>query len=240
METYLNSTVGEIVTKDFRTASVFSEYGIDFCCGGDVTLQKACEDQAVNISELQEKLNNVTRNEKTDDTDFSSWELDVLVDYIEKTYHQYIKSETPLILQHLKKIQEVHGERHPELSEILDLFSQAAVALGSHLLKEERILFPVIRQLAQSKKSGQNMERGHFGSVENPINAMKYEHVVEGDRFKKISDLSHKYTMPADGCNTYWITYAQLNEFEQKLHQHIHLENNILFPKSIELEQSFF
>jgi regulator of cell morphogenesis and NO signaling len=240
MENNLNSTIGEIVTKDFRTASVFSEYGIDFCCGGNKTLQKACEEKSVNISELQEKLDEIMQSKAGSDIDFNSWDLDLLADYIEKTYHRYIKEKTPILLQYLEKIRDVHGEHHPELSEIFDLFSHSAMDLGMHLQKEERILFPMIRHLAQAKASGQSAESGHCGTIGNPISAMMEEHVTEGERFDKMSGLSHGYTVPPDGCNTYHAAYTLLAEFELNLHKHIHLENNILFPKAIKLEQSLF
>jgi len=240
MENNVNSTVGEIVTKDFRTASVFTEYGIDFCCGGNKTLQKACEEKSVNITELQEKLNKATQGEKGNETDFNSWDLDLLADYIEKTYHRYIKEKTPVILQYLEKIRGVHGAHHPELFEIYDLFSHSAMDLSMHLQKEERILFPMIRQLAESENSNQDAELGHCGTIENPISVMMDEHVTEGARFEKISELSQGYTVPPDGCNTYSATYTLLEEFEQNLHKHIHLENNILFPKAIKSEQSLF
>ena len=240
MENNVNSTIGEIVTQDFRTASVFSEYGIDFCCGGNKTLQKACEEKSVNISELQKKLNEVIQSPKGNDVDFNSWDIDLLADYIEKTYHRYIKEKTPILLQYLEKIRDVHGENHPELFEIYDLFSHSAMDLSMHLQKEERILFPMIRQMSESESSNQDTELGHCGTIENPISVMMSEHVTEGARFEKISELSQGYTVPSDGCNTFRAAYTLLDEFEQNLHKHIHLENNILFPKAIKLEQLLF
>ncbi|MDR2146314.1 MAG: iron-sulfur cluster repair di-iron protein [Tannerella sp.] len=237
MENNLNLTVGEIVTKDFRMASVFSEYGIDFCCGGDKTLEQACAEKSVNREELQEKLDKIMQV-KAEGVDFNSWSLDLLIDYIEKMHHTYIREKTPFVLQYLEKIRDVHGDRHPELVEIYGHFFQAAEALSAHLLKEERILFPFIRQLVEYQKSGQRMEPGHFGTVQNPIAMMKHEHTVEGERFETISRLSGGYQAPEDGCNTYRAAYAMLGDFEQDLHKHIHLENNILFPKAIELEKS--
>jgi len=237
MENNLNLTVGEIVTKDFRTASVFSDYKIDFCCGGNKTLKEACEEKLVNIAELQDELNKATQS-KAGGMDFNSWPLDLLVDYIEKTHHRYINEKAPLLSQYLEKIQEVHGERHSELLEIFDLFSQSATALEMHMHKEEKILFPFIRQLAEHNNSDQRTYPGHFGTVKNPIAMMMEEHTMEGERFDKISQLSGGYAVPEDACNTYRTTYAMLDEFEQDLHKHIHLENNILFPKAIELERA--
>ena len=168
----------------------------------------------------------------------SSWPLDLLVDYIERTHHNYIKGKVPILLKYLEKISEVHGERHPELIEIYDLFLHSAMDLKMHLNKEEYILFPFIRQLAEHEKSGQHIEPGHFGTVQNPIEMMKEEHVKEGERFDTISKLSGGYAVPEDTCDTYRVAYSMLNEFEEDLHKHIHLENNILFPKAIQLEKS--
>ena len=238
MENNSKFTVGEIVTKNFSTASVFSKYGIDFCCGGNKTLEDACKEQSVDIAELQKELDEAAQN-KGESIDFNSWSLKLLADYIEETYHTYIKEKTPVLLQLLKKIIAVHGERHPELLKINELFSQSAMALSMHLQKEEQILFPLIRQISDASKSGHPLEESHCGSVRNPIAVMMDEHDTEGERFEAISKLSGKYQTPADGCNTFRATYEALEEFEQKLHEHIHLENNILFPKAIELEKSF-
>jgi len=232
-------TVGEIVAKDFRTASVFSKYGIDFCCGGDKTLEEVCKKQSVDVTKLQNELDEAGRIAETG-FDFNSWSLKLLADYIEETYHTYIKKKTPLILQYLEKIKDVHGENHPELTMIFSLFSQSAMDLSMHLQKEERILFPLIRELSEAKDSSLPVEPGHCGSINNPIIVMKVEHETEGERFKTLSRLSGGYTVPPDACNTYRTAFEMLKEFEQKLHEHIHLENNILFPKAIELEKSFY
>jgi len=239
MENNSKFTVGEIVTKNFSTASVFSKHGIDFCCGGDKTLDDACKEQSVDIAELQKELDEAVQN-KGGSIDFNSWSLKLLADYIEENYHAYIKEKAPVLLQLLKKIVEVHGGRHPELLKINELFSQSAMALSMHLQKEEQILFPLIRQISDAAKLGISPEEIHCGSVQNPISVMMAEHETEGERFEAISKLSGKYQTPADGCNTYRATYEALDEFERKLHEHIHLENNILFPKAIELEKSFY
>ena len=239
MENNLTFTVGEIVAKDFRTASVFSKYGIDFCCGGNETLEGACKKQSVDVAKLQKELDEAVRS-KGENIDFNSWSLKLLADYIEETYHTYIREKIPALLEFLGKIAEVHGKNHPELLEIFDIFSQSSMDLVMHLQKEEKILFPIIRELSDARKSGKPFEESHCGSIRNPIAVMKEEHVIEGGRYDKISKLSGGYAVPADGCNTYRAAYEMLDEFEQKLHEHIHLENNILFPKAIELEKSFF
>jgi len=238
MENNLKQTVGEIVAKDFRTAAVFSKYGIDFCCRGDELLDEVCKKQSVDRTKLQNELEEAVRNGK-EDVDFNALPLDLLANYIEETYHAYIKKKAPLLLQYLMKIKEVHGEHHPELLEIFDSFSHSAMDLSMHLQKEERILFPMIRKIAEAERDGVPLEDNHCGTIQNPIAAMKAEHGIEGERFKNVSELSGGYTVPADGCNTYHTAYEMLKEFEQKLHEHIHLENNILFPKAVEMEKMF-
>ena len=238
MDNNLLFTVGEIVAKDFRTASVFSKYGIDFCCGGDRALEEVCNEQSIDRSKLQKELEEVSRNEG-ETFDFNSWSLKLLADYIEETYHTYIRRQTPLIIKNLEKIKDVHGEHHPELLKIYNLFSQSAMDLSMHLQKEEKILFPLIRELSEADKLGLTVEQGHCGTIQNPVSAMREEHEAEGNRFQKISELAGGYAVPSDGCNTYHVAYEMLEEFERKLHEHIHLENNILFPKAIELEKSF-
>ncbi len=231
-------TIGEIVANDFRTASVFSKYRIDFCCKGNRTIQEACEKKSIDIQGLTQELKEVVTNQQ-ENIDFNSWPLDLLADYIEKTHHRYIREKSPSLFQFLNKVQKVHGERHPELYEVFELFSQSAEDLELHLQKEERIVFPFIRKMMEAKNSGQPMEMPHFGSIENPIAVMKDDHSAEGERFKKIAELTKGYNPPPEACNTYKVSFAMLDEFEQNLHKHIHLENNILFPKAIKMEQEF-
>jgi regulator of cell morphogenesis and NO signaling len=148
-----------------------------------------------------------------------------------------VEEKLPILKQYLHKLCQVHGERHPELFEINEEFSQSAGELAAHMKKEEFILFPHIRKMVMTRKDKTQLDVPNFGTVQNPVQMMMDEHTTEGDRFEKIAMLSNKYTPPADGCNTYRVTYALLNEFEEDLHLHIHLENNILFPKAIEMER---
>ena len=141
--------------------------------------------------------------------------------------------------QFLDKLCKVHGDRHPELFEINAIFNESARDLAAHLKKEELVLFPFIKQMVKAKISGEDVLQPHFGTVENPVNMMMHEHTTEGERFEKIAQLTHNYAPPADACNTYRVTFAMLQDFENDLHKHIHLENNILFPKSIKLEKEF-
>ncbi|PKV49264.1 regulator of cell morphogenesis and NO signaling [Aquimarina sp. MAR_2010_214] len=238
METLIKTKVGQFVAKDYRTAVVFSKHGIDFCCRGDRTLEEVCNKNGIEIEHILESLNDVLT--KKDDTaiDYQSWPLDLLADYIEKTHHRYVEEKIPIVTQYLGKLCKVHGGRHQELLEIYELFHQAGGELTQHMKKEEIILFPFIRKMVTSLAQNNTVQPPHFGTVENPIGMMMQEHDNEGERFRKIASLTDNYTPPEDACNTYRVTFSLLEEFEKNLHLHIHLENNILFPKAVELEKN--
>lgn len=226
-----NTVIGQLVAGDYRAAEVFSKYKIDFCCQGDRTIGQACEKKKVDPKALLTELNNKVAENTTQSIDYKSWPLDLLADYIEKKHHRYVQEKTEVLTKYLTKVSAVHGAAHPELREIAELFFEGSKELAAHMKKEELILFPFIRKMVTSGKT-----EAHFGTVENPINLMKHEHELEGERYRRIAELSGHYSPPVDACNTYRVTYALLKEFEEDLHLHIHLENNILFPKAIALE----
>lgn len=229
--------IGQFVAEDFRTAAVFSKYGIDFCCKGDRTLGDVCEKKGIETTEVLDKLNAVL-NSKTDQSiDYKSWPLDLLADYIEKKHHRYVEEKIPVLLQFLNKLCSVHGERHPELLTINEEFTACANALTAHMKKEELVLFPFVKRMVKAKSDNVAIQSPQFGTVESPIAMMMQEHDTEGERFRKIAELTNNYNPPADGCDTYKVTFAMLDEFEKDLHLHIHLENNILFPEAIKLEK---
>ena len=230
--------VGQFVAEDFRTAAVFSSYGIDFCCKGEISVQEACKNKTIDLNDLLEKLQHVQSSNNLPSIDYKSWPLDLLADYIEKKHHRYVEEKTPVLRQFLDKLCKVHGQRHPELLEITTLFIGCAKDMASHMKKEELILFPFIKRMVRAKAEGIKIESPQFATVENPIALMKHDHEAEGDRFRNIAELTNSYTPPADACNTYKVTFAMLDEFEKDLHLHIHLENNILFPEAIKLEET--
>lgn len=231
-------TIGEIVADDYRTAVVFESFGIDFCCKGNKTMDEVCESKNISINVLHQELEKAKANETNPISDYKSWPLDLLTDYIEKRHHRYVEDKTPLLKQYLDKICTVHGNNHSELFEIKELFNQSAGELAAHMKKEELILFPFVRKLTHTRRENQASPQPSFGTIQNPINMMMHEHDTEGEIFRQIAKLSNNYTAPSDACNTYKATFALLKEFETDLHLHIHLENNILFPKSIEMEKS--
>lgn len=232
-------TIGEYVAKDFRTAAVFSKYAIDFCCKGNRTIEEASEKKGLDYKQIEKEVTQLLETKSEVTIDFNSWPSDLLIDYIEKTHHRFVEEKTAVLLPFLDKLTKVHGGNHPELFEIKELFDGSAGELAQHMKKEELILFPFIKKMDIALRTGNAIEQSHFGTVENPIAMMKEEHENEGDRFVKIAELTNNYTPPSDACNTYRVTFAMLQEFEQDLHKHIHLENNILFIKAIEMENKF-
>lgn len=238
MENLVNEKIGDIVAKNFHAAAVFSKYGLDFCCGGGKSVQEAATKKSVDVEKLTAELKAVLSEPNETHIDYASWPADLLASYIEKTHHRYVREKAPVILAYLNKLCQVHGGRHPELLEVNKLFQECAKELGQHLVKEEKILFPYIVQMINSEIDHTQLAAAPFGSIENPIHMMEHEHDAEGERFEKIAKLTDNYAVPADGCSTYRVTYEMLKEFEDDLHKHIHLENNILFPKSIALQQA--
>jgi regulator of cell morphogenesis and NO signaling len=234
-------TIGSIAAQDYRAADVFEQAGIDFCCKGDRSIAAACKEKKIPVEKLISRLQQAV--EAPDDKErpvinYPSWPLDLLADYIEKKHHRYVSSQIPIIKSFLEKIIQVHGASHPELSAIKKQFDACAGELTSHMKKEELLLFPFIRKMVEATQTGTKNATPAFGTVQNPIRMMMHEHDTEGERFRRIKELSGGYTMPEDACNTYKVAFASLHAFEEDLHLHIHLENNILFPQSMKLEQS--
>ena len=233
----LKTNIGDIVAEDYRTAQVFKNHKIDFCCRGNRSIQEVAENNKLDAITLLNEIQNVQNQSAGDNIDFKSWPLDLLTDYIEKKHHRYVEERIPVLNQYLNKLCQVHGEHHPELFEITEHFNASAGELAKHMKKEELVVFPAVRKMMNVKQTGAQMEPFHYGTIQNPIQVMMQEHDNEGERFRHIEALSHGYTPPADGCSTYKVAFSLLKEFEEDLHNHIHLENNILFPKAAELEK---
>lgn len=235
MEITINSTVGEVVRDNYNTAQVFENFKIDYCCGGDISIKEACIrdklDPEALLSQLESTMVHMDRNSRY----IEKLPLSGLCEYIVEIHHSYINETAPFLQQNLQKLCDVHGERHPELFQIKDMFNEAAGNLAAHMKKEELELFPYIHKMVDLQSYGKQIT-GKPAGIQSPIQAMMHEHQAEGDRFKAMSEIADQYKVPPDGCNTFEITYKTLGDFEKDLHRHIHLENNVLFPKSIELE----
>jgi regulator of cell morphogenesis and NO signaling len=224
---YSELSLGEIVANDFRAASVFSNAGIDFCCGGKKTLQQACDEKSLNPEVFENELNKLQNEPLAVSQNFNSWNLAFLADYIVNTHHQYVVKTLPQLVFYTQKIASVHGSHHPELIEVASLFSQVNTELLQHLQKEEEVLFPAI---AEALKSESPEAREIIASE---ISRMSGEHEFAGGAIDHISELTNNYQVPEDACNTYLVTLKLLKQFEEDLHIHVHLENNILYPKAL-------
>ncbi len=236
MESTPKRLIKDLVTEDFRTASVFEKYSIDFCCGGKKPLEAACKEQGIDVADVLADLRTIDQVQDPGRSLFGEWDLDQLANYIIEHHHGYLRRTIPSLLAHTEKIATVHGKNHPELVAIAEQFRAIAEELSGHMMKEERILFPYIGYLAAARREGTPAQRPPFQTIRNPIRMMEAEHQSAGDGTAFIHNASKGYIVPQDGCTTYRVTYQELEEFERDLHQHVHLENNILFPKAVELE----
>lgn len=236
MENIDEKTVAEIVTENIRTADIFKKNGIDFCCGGHVNVKDVCAKKGIEFSKIKEDILNMDKTTIASH-DFNSWDLDFLADYIINTHHRYVTEANQLIVQYSEKVAKVHGHHYTETVEINHLFHVLANELSMHMHKEEHVLFPYIKAISKAKKDSIPLIPPPFGTIKNPINMMEAEHTDAGDILKKITELSNNYTPPSGACNTFRALYAKLEEYQNDLFQHIHLENNILFPKAIKFEQ---
>jgi regulator of cell morphogenesis and NO signaling len=231
------TTIRDIVADDFRAASVFERHRIDFCCGGDRRLGEACREGGVDERAVIAELQEVTAS-PGDVPRFSSWDLDFLAHYIVVNHHAYVRRAIETVGAHAQKVAAVHGERHPETVGIAASFAAIAEDMVQHMAKEERMLFPYVAGLADAARAGRPAPVAPFGSIANPIRMMEIEHRAAGDLMAAIRQLSRDFTPPEDACTTYRVTYKELEEFEADLHRHVHLENNVLFPRALELERA--
>ncbi len=237
LNNYKNQTLKEIVKNDFQTATIFEKYNLDFCCRGNKTILNACSDQNINAEDVLNDLTKILNKKNKEFPSFDKWELDFMIDYIINNHHKYILRMVPIISMHVDKVSSVHYENHPEMAEVAKIFSIVYKDLKQHMIKEEQILFPFIKQLVNAKRNNSKTELPYFGTVKNPIKMMIKEHEAAGDDLYKIRDLTNNYLIPLDACSTFEVCLKELQEFEEDLHKHVHLENNILFPKSVKLEE---
>lgn len=230
-------TIGEVVAHHHRTAEVFNRFGIDFCCGGKKTLENACTEKALPFETLSLELGNVLESAGLPSANAANWAPDFLAEYIVQTHHRYLREALPFLLQYSTKIARVHGERHPELKIVEHQMALLAEELTGHMAKEEQILFPYIKRMYAMQGQNAGALQPPFGSVRNPVRMMEEEHEEAGAILENIRDLTHNFTPPASACASYQVTFSKLYELDQDLRWHIHLENNILFPKALLLEQ---
>lgn len=233
-----DETLGQLAVKDLRKAQVFKRYGLDFSCGGKKTVKEACAEKGLDVTKVEQELQQTDKVPDSHPIPYNEWNLDFLVDYIVNTHHRYIKKNLPDIATYAKKVMEVHGDLHPELLEINKLVKALNDELTAHIAKEEKMLFPYIKELARANKSMPRPQAAHFNTIEDVVGNHENEHGSIGNSLNTIKKLTNNYVLPEDACASYTLLYRMLNEFEEDTHLHIHLENNILFPKAIQLERT--
>ena len=225
-------TIADIVTADIRTASIFKRHGIDFCCGGGKILSDVCKEKKIRVSKITneiQKLNSINKEKN-----YNKMSVNALIKHIIETHHKYVKEKIPTIKDFAKKVSKVHGKNYPETNLIYHLFLRLSDELLDHMNKEEEILFPKIKILVD--KTYSKSVFFSYGTISNPIKMMEMEHENAKKVLKEIEELSDKYNSPPSACNTYKALYNSLKEFQDDLHIHIHLENNILFPKVMKFD----
>jgi len=225
------STIGEIVSDNFHAAGVFKEYGIDFCCGGGKLLSDVCESKNIPFDEVADKLKEAPWVNRTSGDNYNDWSPDFLVDYIINTHHTFVRKKTDEMAGYAAKVAKVHGEQHPENVEIFKKFIALSNELMEHLNEEESRVFPLIKKVYRKRQSGLKPDESEIMELKAELSQMVDEHEVAGSLMADIRELSNEFTPPQDACATYRILYQNLAGFEEDLHKHVHLENNILFKK---------
>jgi regulator of cell morphogenesis and NO signaling len=237
MSALQEKTLAEIVTGNYRTAAVFEKYQLDFCCNGKRSLGQACTEKKLNIAAILSELDLVTLRGPLAGINYETLSLSLLADHIVTHHHQYVKNEMPLIGMYLQKIAAKHGSRHPEMQDVLEVFIKLKEEMELHMQKEEQVLFPRIKatETMQQEESGTHSNATY---LQAPIHVMEEEHDHAGEAMAAIRRLTNNYTLPEDACTTYKLSFAALEAFEKDLHRHVHLENNLLFPKALKLFQT--
>jgi regulator of cell morphogenesis and NO signaling len=232
-------TVRELAVENPAATRVFERFGIDYCCGGNQPLEQACQRAGVSIEEVVDSLEmeQETARAAKQIREWQSEPLSELITHIKNTHHKYTREETVRLAALLHKVCSVHAKNHPELFEIRETFGSLSQELLTHLMKEEMVLFPYIERMEESIIQGEPVLPAPFGKVENPVAMMEHEHDSAGNALRAIRKASSEFTPPVDACVSYQTLYKALGAFEADLHQHIHLENNILFPRAIDMEQ---
>ena len=228
-------SLAQIVNTNHRAATVFEKYHLDFCCKGKRTLQQACTENELKVEDI---LSELERTEQSDNDkvviNYDKLSLSQLAEYILTTHHEYVKKEMPVIAMYLQKVAAKHGDRHPEMLKVSELFMAVKEEMEHHMQKEEMVLFPRIKELEKQLVEGYRPSI-NISYLKAPINMMEQEHDHAGSMLAEIRQLTNNYNPPADACTTYRLSFAALQAFELDLHQHVHLENNILFPKALQL-----
>ena len=239
MSATTEKTVRELALENPAATRVFEKLGIDYCCGGSQSLSQACHAVNLPIDQVLDSLEaaELASERRGADRDWQRESLSDLIAHINSTHHKYVREEIARLGPLFEKVCSVHGKNHPELLRIQATFSALAQELTTHMMKEEMVLFPYVVRMEEAVIQKDPVLPAPFGTVQNPVSMMMHEHDSAGNALRAMRQASGGYTPPADACASYQTLYRALTEFEADLHQHIHLENNILFPRAIEMEK---
>lgn len=230
-------TVREVALEIPGATRVFEQLGIDYCCGGQRSLADACSSAGISTADVEKTLSTVSTSQaQWEEPNFNTATLNELMTHIVNKHHTFTRQELTRLNLLIAKVLAAHRDNHPELARVELLFGELSADLEPHMMKEEQVLFPYIASLEEAVQQGRPIPLPPFGTVANPVRMMMMEHDRAGEIFKEIRAISSNYTVPADGCFSYQTLYGALAELEKDLHQHIHLENNILFPRAVEIE----
>lgn len=240
MAVVTTKTVREVAVENVAATRIFEKFGIDYCCGGSQSLDQACEKANIPLDQVLDELElaEETARSAQQMRDWNGEPLSELIAHIKATHHKYTREETARLTALLQKVCSVHGKNHAELYKIREVFAGLTQELLTHLMKEEMVLFPYIERMEEARIQKEPVLPGPFGTVQNPVAMMEHEHDSAGAALRSIRKASGDYAPPADACVSYQTLYKALAAFEADLHQHIHLENNILFPRAIEMERA--
>jgi regulator of cell morphogenesis and NO signaling len=240
MSVTTDKTVRELALENAGATRVFEQLGIDYCCGGNRTLEQACQAASVSVDQVLESLGAAQQPSEIHqrDHDWQAEPLGDLISHITATHHKYTRDEIARLGPLFAKVCSVHGANHPELLQLREIFAGLSQELATHLMKEEMVLFPYIVRMEEAVVERAPILPPPFGTVQNPVAMMEHEHDSAGNALRAMRDISHGYTAPSDACVSFQTLYKALAELAADLHQHIHLENNILFPRAIEMEKN--
>ncbi len=229
-------TIGQIAASDLRKAEVFKKYGIDFCCGGKKSLRQVCDEKGLDMEVIEAELENPTVTVSSTN-DYNRWGADFLADYIYNQHHLYYYNELPGLMGLITKVTEHHGSTHAGLKPLYVMFTHLVKELDEHFKVEEEVVFPYIKALVYAKRTGNLSVLNDKVGITDPIKIMEADHEAAGEILDEMRKLTNDYTPPANACNSYQFLFQKLNELDEDMHQHIHLENNILFPKALKLDK---
>jgi len=229
-------SLADLVREDSRRAAIFERFALDFCCHGFHTLEESAAERDVPVRDVLDAMQALNGQCQLPMANYQWTELDALTEHIVRRHHEYVRTAAPTVRNWLDKLVSAHGDRHPELFEVRDTFTALHADLLAHMTKEENLLFPFIDELATASRRQAPPPAGPFGTLQHPIRVMEDDHREAGALVERLRRLTSNYTAPPDGCATYHACYDELSRFVRDLHEHIHLENNVLFPAAVELE----